>query len=241
MDTMIERIAYVARRLRTQQRLTQAELGTRAGLGRGSVSQLERGNARLLRLGVVEAIFAALDARLDLRVLWHGPELDRLLDAGHSAMAAAVKERLAAWGWVVKVEVSYSRYGERGRIDLLAWHPALQLLLVVEIKTDLVDVQDLLGTLDAKTRLARHVIEQFGWDVRSVIPAIVFAEDKTTRNRIARIETLFDRFSLRGRAALSWLRHPADPPPPGMLWFVDTPVVTSRSERPRVRHASSSR
>lgn len=188
-------------------------------------------------MATVEAILAGLGARLDLRVQWNGPELDRLLDAGHATLGAVVKRRLERWRWVVRVEVSYSRYGERGRIDLLAWHPATCVLLVVELKTDLVDVQSLLGTLDAKTRLGRHVATQVGWDVRAVVPAIVFTEHRTTRHRIERLATLFDRYSLRGRSALSWLRRPAGIPS-GLLWLAAVPGPTpSRSAAPRVRRA----
>ena len=77
-------------------------------------------NARFQRfvsgkMGAVESILSALGARLDVRVLWNGPELDRLMDAGHAALGAQIKHRLERWGWIVRVEVSYSRYGERAR------------------------------------------------------------------------------------------------------------------------------
>lgn len=230
-----ERLGRIARVLRVRERLTQESLAVRAGVTRRAVSTLERGRASTLRLGVLDAIFRALGARLDVRPFWNGPELDRLLDAAHAALGASVKRRLERWGWVVRVEVSYSRYGERGRIDLLAWHPATGILVVIEIKTDLVDVQDLLGSLDSKARLARFVVEQFGWDVRAVVPAIVFLDDRTIRNRVARVDALFDRFSLRGRAATSWMRRPG-PLPSGLLWYTaGPPAVPSRSPAPRVR------
>jgi transcriptional regulator with XRE-family HTH domain len=213
-----ERLGRLARMLRVRQRLTQASLSARAGVSRRAVSMLENGRAPNLRLSVVEGILATLGARLDLRVLWNGPELDRLLDAGHAALGASVKRRLERWGWLVRVEVSYSRYGERGRIDLLALHPATSILLVIEIKTELVDVQALLGSMDVKARLAGDVGRQIGWQARSVVPAIVLAEDDALRRRLRSLETLFDRYPLRGRAAVSWLRRPAATPS-GVLWI----------------------
>jgi transcriptional regulator with XRE-family HTH domain len=222
-----ERLGRICRLIRVRQRMTQATLATRAGVTRATVSLLERGAVSSLRLGVVEAILSALGARLDLRILWNGPELDRLLDAGHAALAGVIKRRLERWGWIVRVEVSYSRYGERGRIDLLAFHP-VGILLVIEIKTDLVDVQALLGAMDVKTRLARHVAEQFGWDVLHVVPAIVFAEDRTVRDRLRAVDTLFDRFSLHGRNAISWLRRPTEIPS-GLLWFAAQGATENRS------------
>jgi transcriptional regulator with XRE-family HTH domain len=230
-----ERLGRIARMLRVRQRLTQVELARRAGVSRRAVATLERDGARRLPAGTVERILGFLGARVEFNVFWNGPELDRMLDAGHAALGAAVKRRLERWGWMVRVEVSYSRYGERGRIDLVAWHQETGLLLVVELKTDLVDVQALLGTLDAKSRLGRHVAEQLGWRVRAVVPAIVFTEDRTTRYRLQRFATLFDRYSLRGRAAISWLRRPVGTPS-GLLWISAIPGrVTSRSSAPRVR------
>ena len=116
------------------------------------------------------------------------------------------------------------------------------MLLVIEIKTDLVDIQSLLGSLDVKTRLARHVAEPFGWAVRTVIPAIVFAEDRTIRRRLAKLDTLFDRFSVRGRACNSWLRRPSGACN-GLLWFVSMParVADSGGRRVRVRGAAAGR
>ena len=217
-DVNVERLGRIARTLRVRQRLTQVALSLRAGVSRRAVATLERGGARRLPLGTIESILGALGARAEVRVQWNGPELDRLLDAAHAAMCAATKRRLERWGWLVRVEVSYSRYGERGRIDLLAFHPATGILLVVEVKTDFVVVQALLGTLDAKARLAKHVAVQDGWQVRTVVPAIAFIEDRAIRKRLRRVDTLFDRFSLRGRKAIAWLRRP-DGHPSGLLWF----------------------
>jgi transcriptional regulator with XRE-family HTH domain len=229
----IERVGRIARILRVRARLTQAALAQRAGVTRPQVSRLERGRGRELKYGAIEAILGALGARLTPGVLWNGPELDRLLDAGHSALAASVKRRLERWGWLVQVEVSYSWYGERGRIDLLTFHPATGVLLVIEIKTELVDVQQTLGLLDAKVRLAPRVVERFGWTPRTVVPALVFAEDGATRRRIARLEPLFARFAIRGRPAVTWLRNPGSAPT-GLLWFAQIPSASARPMKERV-------
>ena len=216
-------------------------LSGRAGVSRRAVSLLETGHADALRHREVSAIVATLGGRVDLRLLWNGPELDRLLDEAHAALGSSVKRRLERWGWLVRVEVSYSQFGERGRIDLLAFHPATRTLLVIELKTELVDIQALLGSLDMKARLARGIAERIGWSPRGVVPAVVFLEDRTTRNRLARVEPLFARYDLRGRRALSWLRRPVPPPPSGLLWFTDVGVAR-RPARParRVRTDSKS-
>lgn len=232
--------------LRVRQRLTQVALAARAGVSRRAVSMLELGRARSLPLGTIEAIAHGLGVRLDLRLLWNGAELDRWLDEGHAALGAAVKRRLERWGWLVRVEVSYSRYGERGRIDLLAFHAVTGILLVIELKTELVDVQALLGALDVKARLASEICARFGWNPRRVVPAIAFSEDRTTRNRLQRVAGLFDRYALRGRAAWVWLRRPGtDSAPTGVLVFVGVGGGTRRqrssavSSRVRARRCAS--
>ena len=61
---------------------------------------------------------------------------------------------LEAEGWLTAAEVTYSGYGERGSIDLLAFHPATRTLLVVEVKTEIASVEETLRRHDAKVRLA---------------------------------------------------------------------------------------
>ncbi len=85
--------------------------------------------------------------------------------------------------------MSYSRYGERGRIDLVGWHPAAGMLLIIECKTVLGDAQATLGTIDAKTRLARFVARQLDLPPPSaVVPVLIFRESMTSRRHVATLE-----------------------------------------------------
>ena len=54
---------------------------------------------------------------------WNGEALDRLLDAAHAASSTASSPILVANGWEVVPEATFNRFGERGSIDVLAWHP----------------------------------------------------------------------------------------------------------------------
>ncbi|HJP72007.1 MAG TPA: helix-turn-helix transcriptional regulator [Candidatus Limnocylindria bacterium] len=214
-------LGRVARAIRHRLRWRQEDVAGKARVHRSVVSRLERGLVGNLDVDAVRAIFDALGAKLELRVLWHGPQLDRLLDEAHAALAAAWKSRLEHWAWLVRVEVSYSRYGERGRIDLLAFHPGLRILLVVEVKTDLVDAQGLLGPLDVKARLARSIAADLGWTAPAlVVPVVLFRDDSTIHRRVRRLAPLFAGFDRVGRPATSWLRSPslADAPH-GLLLF----------------------
>jgi hypothetical protein len=156
---------------------------------------------------------------LDLRVDGERP----LTDLNHAAIQNWLVARLRAWGWVVEAEPSFNHFGDRGRIDALAFHPQRRILLVIEIKTRLDDVQDLIGRLDVKRRIAPIMATQRGWASTAVVPAIVVAEGRTARRRIAAHDALFAAFSLRARAAVAWLRTPQGPIPSGILLLIVPP------------------
>ncbi len=228
------------RAIRLRNGLRQLDVARRANVSRGAVSLLERGHSARLSIGSVESVLAALGARFEPRISWRGTDLDRLLDAGHAALGAAAKERLTRWGWSVRAEVSFNHFGERGRIDLLAWHPVTATVLVIELKTDLVDVQQLLGSIDVKARIAHRLLPDRR--VGAIVPAVIFLEDRTTRRRLELVATLFDRYAVRGREAVTWLRRPLPPAPTGLLWFASLPnarVVRISGQRVRIRRPSA--
>jgi hypothetical protein len=78
----------------------------------------------------------------------------------HESVAEALRRRWPAW--ILAPEATFSIYGERGAIDILAWHPGRRVVLVIELKTDVVDLNELLGTLDRKRRLARTIASERG-------------------------------------------------------------------------------
>lgn len=168
----------------------------------------------------------ALDATIDLTVRWQGEQLDRLTDAVHAHIVESGAATLRACGWLTGVEVSFNHYGDRGRVDLLAFHPTLRLLVVGEAKSAIGDTQDTVGRLDVKARLGPMLGEREGWaEPVRVVPALILAESRTARRVLQRHEAAFARFDLRGRSALAWLRHPkADGRvPSGLLWFTNVP------------------
>jgi hypothetical protein len=200
---------------------------------RSTWSNLERGLVGRMAVATVRRCLGVLEAQLVLLPRWRGAQLDRLLDEDHAALAAAWKARLERWGWLVRAEVSYSRYGERGRIDLLGWHASARVLLVVEIKTSIVDVQDLVGGMDVKTRLATSVARGLGWPVPAmVVPALIMAEGSSNRRHVARLDPLFAHLGTRGKAAIGWLRRPGAPP--GGLLILTVLSVANQGRGKRV-------
>ncbi|MEP6469502.1 MAG: helix-turn-helix domain-containing protein [Chloroflexota bacterium] len=216
------RIGRKVRLLRARLGRRQRDLAERARVSRGLVSLIERDRA--VTIGAAQRVADALEARLIIDVQWSGAELDRLLDAGHAALAEWLAAFLGRFGWDVRVEVSFNHFGDRGRYDLLAFHAATGVLLVVEVKTAIGDLQDLLGRLDVKLRLGRTTASSLGWHPSSIVPLLLLADGTTNRRRTRQHPTLFGRFALRGAQASAWLRHP-DPAvrPGGLLLFRKVP------------------
>ncbi len=208
-----QRVGAALRALRVRRRLRQADLARSARCSRASISRIERGHVDSLSLGALRAVASALDVRLEIVPRWRGGELDRLLNAQHSAM----HEQLArlfreAAGWVAQPEVSFSIYGERGVIDVLAWHAGRRALLVIELKTALLDVQELLGTLDRKRRLAPAIARERGWEVATVSTWLVVLSGRTNSRRVAMHSVLLRSvFPSDGRRVSGWLRDPSGP------------------------------
>lgn len=230
------------RTLRLKRGWRQADLAARAGCTRQAISRLECGGAGKLKLATLDAIVHALGASLDVVLRWEGALLDRTLDAAHARIVEIVVAQLRGWGWETRLEVSFNHYGDRGRVDVLAYHPATGTLLIIEVKTVIGDLQDALGRLDVKVRLASVLADSMGWPrPRHALPAIVLADSRGARALVSRHPAAFARFPLRGRQALAWLRRPALPGAAGLLWFAKVPDVASVSTmRPRrVRVAQS--
>jgi transcriptional regulator with XRE-family HTH domain len=207
------RLGRIFRALRIRKRWRQQDLAVRAGVTRAAVSRLERGHGRELRVDELLAIAEALDVTLKLYASWRGGELDRLLNARHSQLHESVGRWLLELpGWEFAPEVSFSIHGERGIIDILAWHAASRTLLVIELKTEIVDINELMGRVDVKGRLAVEIGRQRGWHARNVAVWVVVAEGSTNRRRVAtHSTTLRAAFPTAGRDVEKWLANPEAP------------------------------
>jgi transcriptional regulator with XRE-family HTH domain len=196
------RIGLLHRRLRQRARLTQEQLGGRAGLGRSKIGRIEAGDLERLRQGDIERSFAALGARVELRVLYNGAAADRVPDELHARLVGMFVRVLRRYGWEARVEVSFSEFGERGSIDILAWHAATRALLVVEVKSELAAVEGTLRPMDVKHRPAAKVVsDRFGWRPRLVARVLVLPDERTARRAVERHSDCYARPCLRLRAS----------------------------------------
>lgn len=204
------RLGTSLRALRIRVGWTQAELASRGGVSEADVSRVERGLADRLAMSKVMATALALDAWADYSLRWRGGELDRVVNARHAALHEAFARWLAGIGdWELAPEVSFSIYGERGVIDALAWHARTRTLLVVELKTEIVDVSEMLGTFDRKVRLAPQVAAAREWRPRAVAAWLLVANGRTNTRRLhEHRDVLRAALPDDGRRMEGWLRKP---------------------------------
>jgi transcriptional regulator with XRE-family HTH domain len=210
------RFGATVRRIRIRLGWRQSDLAARCGVSTSTISRIERGHIDELSLATLRHVAAALEIRLDLVPRWRGGDLDRLLNARHSALHEQVARDLARHAGVIfQPEVSFAFFSERGVIDILAFHPARRALLVIELKTDIADVNELVGTIDRKARHALKIAAERGWAVGSDVTVsvwVIVAPGRTNRRRVhAHTAMLRAAFPLDGRTVGRWLADPDRP------------------------------
>ena len=207
------RLANGLRTARIRRGWRQADLAARSGLSRTTIARLESGQVDGATLRALRSIARALELDIRVSLRWRGAELDRLVDAAHASMHEELARRIAAAdGWVAVPEVSYSIFGERGVIDSLAWHAASRTVLIIELKTLLVDVSELLGTMDRRRRLALRIGAERGWPATTVAAWVALGATSTNRRRVeAHRRLLRAAFPATGPQLRDWLRAPSGP------------------------------
>ena len=211
------------RALRLRRRLRQKDLAAAALVSPTIVARIERGLGGSIPARKLDLVAHALGATTDLRLNWNGEALDRLLDSAHARIVDLVAERLRRLGWEVVLEATFSIRGERGSIDLLAWHAGARTVLVIEVKSVVPDIQAMLVSLDRKTRLAVEVARPRGWAPAAVGRLLVIGDTRTNRRRVAALTATFaTEFPSRAVEVRRWLERPTAMAPLHGLWFVST-------------------
>ena len=235
------RIGEAIRTVRVRRHWRQRDLAQHARVSPGVVSLIERGFIERVSVRAFRRVVAALGIRSDVRLTLPHGELDRLMNAGHAALHEALARHIGQLpGWLHAPEVSFAIYGERGVIDILAFHPPTRSLLVIELKTELVSLEDLLTTMDVRMRHALTIARGRGWNAEFVSGWVVIAESATNRRRVAAHRSaLRSAFPADGRAMRGWLHRPSGPIKALSFWANSTPSavrrVTSGRRRVRVR------
>jgi transcriptional regulator with XRE-family HTH domain len=219
-------LGLALRATRIKRRLRQCDLAKQAGVSTSVVSRLEHGDMDRVSLPALRGVAAKLGVSLEFLPRSSGGELERVVSARHAALG----ERVASWiarqpGWTAAGEISFSIYGERGIVDLLAWHAATGSVVVIELKTAIVDVDELIGTLDRKRRLAVRIAADRGWTARSVCAWLIVGVSRTNRRRVAEHRTLLSLGLPRdGRSLAPLFLHPERGLESGIALWPNLPV-----------------
>lgn len=205
-----QRVGSGFRAMRIRRKLRQRDLSAAAGVPRSVIALIEHGRLDEVAFGQIRAVARALDARFEGLVRWQGGDLDRLTNRGHAQM----HEAMARWfveldGWQAVPEVSFNEFGERGIIDILAWHASTRIVLVVELKTVIVDINDLMSTMDKRRRLALKIADDLGWNAARVATWVVVAPGRSNDRALAEHATVLRaKFPGDGRSMRRWLARP---------------------------------
>ncbi len=204
------RVGLIIRALRRRRGWRQVDLADRARLAQTTISAVERGHLDSLSLANLRRILGALDARGDFDIRWRGGNLDRTLDEDHARLVGAVVEWLIRNGWISEVEVTYAIFGERGSIDVLAFHIPTASLLVIEVKTQLTSIEETLRRHDEKVRLGPRIArERFGWEAVTTSRILAIAEHRTARRRVLNHASVLDSvLPAENPAVRRWLAKP---------------------------------
>lgn len=229
-----QRVGAVVRAVRLHQGLRQQDVADRADISQRWVSELERGHIGSVTVDVVDRVCRALEIGLAFDLRWRGGDVDRVVDRDHAAIVNYVVGRLKRWGWEVRLEFGFNEFGDRGSVDILAWHPRERVLLIVEVKSRLTDLQRMLAALDRKQRIVPGLVATSGWRPVRTDVLLVVLSTSANRTVVARHPQLFDTaFPDRSPGLVSRLRRPTRPLK--ALWFVSRSAVGGGLRRQRAR------
>jgi transcriptional regulator with XRE-family HTH domain len=204
------RAGRLLRALRRRARLTQKELGARVGLSQQEMSLLGRGHFNAVQVRTVRSVFSGVEAGIEWEIRWRGGALDRLLDERHAELVGPIGDLLASDGWEVIRSSPNNVFGERGSIDLVAWHSSTATLLIVEVKTEVTSIEATIRKHDEKVRLGPEVAaNRLGWRPRSVARLLVLPETRTARRQVERADPILRRaYPTLGWAMRRWIHAP---------------------------------
>ena len=115
------RAALTIRTRRIRRGWRQRDLAARSGSSRQLVTKIESGRFESVSLRALREVVGALGGTANVLIRTPGGESELAVAAGHAAMHEAMARIFRDQvGWVSVPEVTFSIYGERGVIDVIA-------------------------------------------------------------------------------------------------------------------------
>jgi hypothetical protein len=186
-------------------------LAESAEVSQSVISLIERGRLEDVSIARIRKVGAVLNISVSLDAWWRSGNVDRLIDRAHAALVEHTVGILRSAGWTTRVEVTFNDYGDRGSADIVAWHPTNRILLIVEVKTRIGDVQATASSFERKVRVLPTLLrKEEGWEPASVSRLLVISDTHANRDVIRTHARLFDSiWPARTAAVKRWISAPA--------------------------------
>ncbi len=239
------RLGRIFRAVRRRRCMTQAALAEAADVGRWAISDIECGRLDRTRVGTLRRVGKVLEIRVAVEPSWRGGQLERLVDSRHAALVERVVALLQSSGWQTCLEYTFNRYGERGAVDILAWNAESAALLIIEVKTEIDGIGEVLSSLDRKARLVPGIVAtDKGWRAMKLGVVLVVAEGSAARSVVARHRASFTAALPSGNARVKrWIVR-RDAASLRGIWFLRNAargsVVEAQDNPRRIRTSKSS-
>jgi transcriptional regulator with XRE-family HTH domain len=214
---LLQQLAATVLAARLARRWTQRDLARAARVSQSMIVRVEHGDLDDIKVRTLVRIVAALDIQVDVRLLAPYAPPAPIRDRAHSRCIAYVARRLEVAGFVVATEVEVGGARWRGFVDVLGWHPVEHVLLVIEVKTEIVDVGELERQLGSYERAAWQAARARGWRPRALTAMLLVLATRENDRRLSAERAYFEGgFSLRARDLNGLLERPSRPPPRGV-------------------------
>ncbi len=204
------RIGQAIRASRLESGWSQRELARRMDVAQSSIARLEAGHSRHVDVRVASAALDLLGIRVSLDGRTIGLANRRYQrDAVHARCAEYARRRLEVAGWSTALEVEIGHGRGRGWIDLLGFRAVDRALLVVEIKTEIRDVGEILRTIGWYERSAWTSARAFAWrPIRTSVLLLTLDSVENDARLRAHSSLIGSEFPTRADVAGEWLRKP---------------------------------
>jgi transcriptional regulator with XRE-family HTH domain len=164
---------------------SQRDLAIKCELNQSTICRIERAEFLGLNLSTAAGVLDVLDIRasFDFKTPYLA-DRGKQTDLGHARCVDYVARRLRRNGWLVRTEVEIVSGSARGWIDVLAFREADSVLLVIEVKTELVDIGALQRQIAWYEREAWKVARRESWPAGRLLSAVVLLESRTNTDRV---------------------------------------------------------
>jgi transcriptional regulator with XRE-family HTH domain len=210
---LLRQIGSTIRSTRRARGWSQRRLAAEAGISQAMICAIERLRIPDLPVATAAQVLKALDVTIELIMTPPRVLATATRDDAHARCVAYVARQLERAGFVVMTEVEIGGGRWLGFADVLAYHPMEHVLLVIEVKTEIVDVGEIDRAMGLYERGAWDAARRIGWRPRAVTGMLLVLATRENDVVLAEHRPLFDRsFRRRSKHLNALVREPVEVP-----------------------------